>query len=91
LDGKTKLTWYVVTSGANREEEIYQGDNEADARLVSAAPDLLAALQNILDRGGHLSPFGGEASVAAVRKAGKYVEAVDAARAAIAKATGGAS
>jgi hypothetical protein len=48
-------------------------NKEADAALISAAPELLAALQAIM------------AEVAGVQKDNKY----EAARAAIAKATGG--
>ena len=64
---------------------------QANAELIAAAPDLYAALRDLLDRSGHMSPLNGEASVAAVRRAGKYMEAVDAARAAIAKAEGGSA
>ena len=63
-------------------------ESEANARLISAAPDLLAALQNLLEKSGHLSVFGSEPSVKAVRQAGDYIKAVDVARAAIAKAEG---
>jgi hypothetical protein len=58
----------------------------ANARLIKAAPDLLAAAEVLLENSGHISPFGGESSVKAVRAAGKYVAAIDALRAAVAKA-----
>ena len=51
-----------------------------------AARALLAALEGLLAASGHMSPFAGEASVKGVRLAGKYMEAHDAALAAIAQA-----
>jgi hypothetical protein len=44
---------------------------------------LTTALKNLIENSGHVSPFGGSASVAAVRKAGKYIEAFEAAQAVI--------
>lgn len=44
---------------------------------------LRAALKNLIGASGHMSPFGGEASVKAVRRAGKYMEALEAAQAAL--------
>jgi hypothetical protein len=55
---------------------------------MAAAPDLGAALEGLLAASQHVSPFGGESSVKAVRLAGKYMEAVDAAERAIKKAKG---
>lgn len=60
------------------------GLNEAaNARLIAAAPDLLKALQTLMGSAAHMSPFGSVASVKNVRLAGKYMEAFDAATAAI--------
>ena len=60
----------------------------AIARLITAAPDLLEALENLINASDHISPFGGESSVKAVRLAGKYMKAFDEARAALACAQG---
>jgi len=59
--------------------------DEANARLIAEAPALLAALKTLIERSGHMSPFGSEASVKGVRLAGKYMAALDAANALIAK------
>lgn len=50
-----------------------------------AAPDVLEALADLLERCGTVSPFGGESSVKAVRAAGKFLASLDRARAVIAK------
>lgn len=63
--------------------------NHKHRALVAAAPDLRAALKGLIAASGHMSPFGGEASVKGVRLAGKYMEALDAANAALAKAARG--
>jgi len=57
------------------------------ARISTLAVErdaLLAALKKLVDESAHLSPFVGEPSVRSVRQAGKYMQALDAARAAIA-------
>ena len=65
-----------------------RGDNRwaqglANARLIAAAPDLLAALQRVVDRATHAKPDSCGQEMRAIRAA-----LVDEARAAIAKATG---
>lgn len=55
----------------------WQNVAKANARLIAAAPDLLAALVAVLDTSGARGTY----------HALKYVEAVDAAEAAIARAT----
>lgn len=60
----------------------------ARERLEVAAPELLKAAKELVANSGHLSPFGGDVSVLAVRRAGKYMGAFDDLRAAIAKAEG---
>lgn len=60
------------------------GDPMANARLIAAAPDLLAALQTLMRADYERNTFPGFAS------AGNFVRATEAARAAIAKATGDA-
>jgi hypothetical protein len=57
-------------------------DNAANARLIAAAPDMLAALQTIKQLNDDAAPFGGEIYRDRVDRAW------DAVRAAIAKATG---
>lgn len=52
----------------------------------STEQELLSALKGLIQASGHMSPFGGTASVANVRLAGKYMKALDFAQAAIAKA-----
>lgn len=66
---------------------------EADSRLIAAAPDLLAALRGLADLCENVPVFqldGGRASAKAVRLAGDFTRAMEVARAAIAKAEGGA-
>jgi hypothetical protein len=69
--------WIVADNGAVILTS--QGMEEADARLIAAAPDLLAALQAMFDRIGDGGYF---------PSCGKTIS--DQARAAIAKATGAA-
>ena len=59
-------------------DEYYIFNSEADARLIAAAPDLLEALQYLIDMD------------VAYQRGPKVEEAVQFARAAITKATGGA-
>ena len=51
-----------------------------EARLETENERLRTALRNLIDASSHMSPFNGEASVAAVRRAGKYMEALEAAK-----------
>lgn len=57
--------------------------SDANARLVAAAPDLLAALSRLLDRAAH------QLDTSATHDGLENIDAVVAALAAIAKATGG--
>lgn len=57
-------------------------------RLEAAAADLFIALKTLIEASGHISPLGGESSVQAVRRAGKYLAALDRAQAVIAKIEG---
>jgi hypothetical protein len=89
----TPAPWTINTEswliGPNKHHVVRVGSaTRADARLIAAAPDLLAALRGLLENSGHLGPFGAKMSVANVRKAAKYMRAVEAAEAAIAKAEG---
>jgi hypothetical protein len=54
-------------------------------RLTAERDTLRAALKALIEASGHMSPFGGEASVKNVRKAGKYMKALEAAEAALEK------
>lgn len=44
---------------------------------------LLVALENLIAASGHISPFGGLGGVRSVRLAGKYIQALDRAKAVI--------
>ena len=48
--------------------------------------DVKTALENLINASGHISPLNGEASVKAVRLAGKYMKALDEARQALEQA-----
>jgi hypothetical protein len=65
-----------------------QGMEEANARLIAAAPDMLAALQSLLEDGGRVSLVVRENLVVWSGDLGALSKARAAARAAIAKATG---
>ena len=67
--------WYVV---ADNEDVLARGSSEPDARLIAAAPDLLAALQWLAH----------EASCSDPSNSLLLGDALDKARAAIAKAEG---
>ena len=73
---------FRVLDGGERDEDIATvwGSDE-DARLIAAAPDLLAALERLLRA---------QQAVSRIRVVdeGEYDDAMDAASAAIAKATG---
>ncbi len=65
----------------------------ANAKLFAAAPELLEALKVLVKLGDLVPVFqldNGKSSVKAVRLAGDFIGAMDAARATIAKAIGGA-
>jgi hypothetical protein len=47
------------------------------AHMLAGAPDMLAALKGLIEASGHISPFGPEPSVKAVRLAGKYMAAFE--------------
>lgn len=91
------LVYFDQASSAGDEKNLYVLENETDhylkthaanARLMSAAPDMLSALKGLIAAANHMSPFGSEASVKNIRLAGKYMEAVKVAETAIAKAEG---
>jgi hypothetical protein len=69
---------------AGQEPQQSQAQAEADARLIAAAPELLAALENLLSR----AALPGPARKNAVLRE-RMISAREQARAAIAKATGG--
>ena len=52
-------------------------------RLRKINAELAASLRGLIKASQHMSPFGGEASVKGVRLAGKYMEALDRAEAAL--------
>lgn len=57
--------------------------------LHAAAPELLEAMEELIANSDHISPFGSDvSSVKRVRLAGKYIKALDNAKAAIRKAKG---
>ena len=51
--------------------------------MTKKALDVRTALQNLINASGHISPLNGEASVKAVRLAGKYMNALDDAKRAL--------
>jgi hypothetical protein len=83
-----KMVWRDDGPGVNYKRIAAHVHNDADRRLIAAAPEMYEALVRLLEASGHVSPFGGDASVKTVRLAGKYMEAIDKAHAAIAKAEG---
>jgi len=70
--GGNPSAWNIIAPCGGVVAETGSGTDDANARLIAAAPELLAALQNILAANPDLA------------------EVADEARAAIAKATGGA-
>jgi hypothetical protein len=64
-------------------------DQASIATLEAERDALLAALKKLVDESAHLSPFVGKSCVRSVRQAGKYMQALDAARAAIEKVSHG--
>lgn len=76
-----------TTDDGKPEPECVQSDAEAqaNARLIASAPDLLAALKRLIDNPG---PRKADDEFVAHKKLGAHIEAVSAARAAIAKAEG---
>jgi hypothetical protein len=77
--------WIVADAGVVLTS---QGMEEANARLIAAAPDMLAALQSLLEDGGRVSLVVRENLVVWSGDLGALSKARAAARAAIAKATG---
>lgn len=69
---------------AANEERIAGGKEVSD--LLRENRRLREALENLINASGHMSPFGTEATVKNVRLAGKYMQALDAARAALTNA-----
>ena len=65
---------WIITYGNDDEQIVDHCYEEADARLIAAAPDLLAELESLVDK---------------VESAGWHKSETDAARAAIEKAKGG--
>lgn len=72
--------WFIVSEDRKQVGSVdgYQGDpeREANARLIAAAPDLLEALQNVVDawssqfeRQGHMAPEWAKKARAAITKA----------------------
>ena len=55
-------------------------------RLTQINNALLVALEGLIEHSQHMSPFGGAGTVSDVRKAGKYMAALDKAKAASQKA-----
>lgn len=77
----------IATNGATVAELMRSDSAMANARLIAAAPDLLAALRVIIDNE-HRRLTGGSANEPTLRD---IINALDAGRAAITKATGAAS
>ena len=78
-DGETYGALIVQTADATIASNIY---HEADARLIASAPDLLYALKRVVERPGPLFHL-------VLDEHEKHWPQIAAARAAIAKATGG--
>lgn len=79
----------AVFSTVRDGDKFVFGDKVADARLIAAAPEMLAALKALTEACGNVRPISGDVSMETVkdmRQAMNFVEAVEVARAAIAKA-----
>ena len=80
----------VVKSLGDHHPELSGFISPADARLIAAAPDMLAALQLLLDGCGRVSLDAAENLMVWSGSTEELRQAKDTARAAIAKATGAA-
>lgn len=86
-DGRS-VAWVGADTLTTNETEVMSGQAKADARLIAAAPELLAALEKLVP----LGDLGVRADVLSVLKVAErrsFDAGIALARAAIAKARGG--